>query len=65
MPRNLAEVLRRYDRVLVPEMNLGQLVRVLRAETLVDCISLPKIQGQAFRVGEILDAVTTHATRPG
>jgi 2-oxoglutarate ferredoxin oxidoreductase subunit alpha len=63
LPRNLAEVLRRYDRVLVPEMNLGQLVRVLRAETLVDCISLPKIQGQAFRVGEIFDAIvrTTEA----
>jgi 2-oxoglutarate/2-oxoacid ferredoxin oxidoreductase subunit alpha len=57
MPANTGEVLRSFRRVLVPEMNLGQLVRILRAEYLVDCISLPKIQGQAFKVSEILDAI--------
>ncbi|MFZ5476935.1 MAG: 2-oxoacid:acceptor oxidoreductase subunit alpha [Myxococcota bacterium] len=58
LPKNTVEVLRNAKHVLVPEMNLGQLVRVLREKSLVDCISLPKIQGQAFKVGEILDAIT-------
>ena len=57
LPANTAQVLRSYDRVLVPEMNLGQLVKILRSEFLVDAISLPKIQGQAFKVGEIIDAI--------
>ena len=57
MPKNTGDVLKRARRVLVPEMNLGQLVRILRAEYLIDCISLPKIQGQAFKVGEIFDAI--------
>jgi 2-oxoglutarate/2-oxoacid ferredoxin oxidoreductase subunit alpha len=58
LPKNTVEVLRSAKQVLVPEMNLGQLVKVLRFKSLVDCISLPKIQGQAFKVGEILDAIT-------
>ncbi len=57
MPANTAELLRSFQRVLVPEMNLGQLVRVLRAEYLLECVSLPKIQGQAFKVREILEAI--------
>ena len=50
-------MLRRYDNVLVPEMNMGQLVKVLREKSLIDCISLPKVQGQAFRIGEIHQAI--------
>jgi 2-oxoglutarate ferredoxin oxidoreductase subunit alpha len=61
LPANLGAVLRGARRVIVPEMNMGQLVRVLRDQTLVDCVSLPKVQGQAFRVSEILDAITRHA----
>ncbi|MFN7143995.1 MAG: 2-oxoacid:acceptor oxidoreductase subunit alpha [Myxococcota bacterium] len=57
LPANTGAVLRRARRVLVPEMNLGQLVRILRSEFLVDCVSLPKIQGQAFKVSEILQAI--------
>ena len=63
LPGNLKDVFARYDRVLVPEMNLGQLVKVLRDVTLVDCISLPKVQGQAFKVSEILSAIRTHASK--
>jgi len=63
LPKNVGEVFRRYERVLVPEMNLGQLVKVLRDVTLVDCISLPKVQGQAFKVSEILSAIRTHASK--
>ncbi|HEU0024001.1 MAG TPA: 2-oxoacid:acceptor oxidoreductase subunit alpha [Thermoleophilaceae bacterium] len=45
LPANLGEVLRSFDRVLVPEMNMGQLVKVLRAEYLVDCESYTKVDG--------------------
>ncbi len=50
---NLGEVLARYPRVLVPETNLGQLVRLVRAEFLVDAVGLAKIEGTPFRVSEI------------
>jgi 2-oxoglutarate ferredoxin oxidoreductase subunit alpha len=52
-PANLGEILRSYDRVLVPEMNLGQLRRLVRAEFLVDAQGLNKMTGQPFRAGEI------------
>jgi len=52
-PRNTGEVLKRFNRVLVPEINNGQLVRLLRAEYLVDAKSYTKIQGLPFRASEI------------
>jgi 2-oxoglutarate ferredoxin oxidoreductase subunit alpha len=52
-PANLGAVLRRFRRVLVPELNLGQLVRLLRAEFLVPAEGLSKVQGQPFQVAEI------------
>ena len=57
-PSNLAEVLGRYTQVLVPEINLGQLSRILRSEFLVDAQSMSKMQGVPFRVGEIETAIT-------
>jgi 2-oxoglutarate ferredoxin oxidoreductase subunit alpha len=53
LPANLGEVLKRYRKVLVPEMNMGQLAHVLRAKYLVDAISYGKIQGKPFKVTEI------------
>ncbi|GIW40503.1 MAG: oxidoreductase [Candidatus Binatia bacterium] len=53
LPPDLGSILSRYGRVLVPEMNLGHLLRVLRAEYLVDAVGLNKIQGLPFRVAEI------------
>jgi 2-oxoglutarate/2-oxoacid ferredoxin oxidoreductase subunit alpha len=53
LPRNLGEVLGRYRTVLVPEMNMGQLVMVLRAKYLVDAQSYNKIQGRPFKQAEI------------
>jgi 2-oxoglutarate ferredoxin oxidoreductase subunit alpha len=53
LPRNLGDVLRSYERVLVPELNLGQLVRILRAEYLVDAKGYSKMQGLPFRAAEI------------
>ncbi len=58
LPSNLGEVLHRYTQVLVPEVNLGQLSRILRAEYLVDAQTMSKMQGVPFRVGEIEAAIT-------
>jgi 2-oxoglutarate ferredoxin oxidoreductase subunit alpha len=52
-PPNLGEVLARYPKVLVPEMNLGQLSRLLRAEFLVDARSVSKVKGVPFTAGEL------------
>jgi 2-oxoglutarate ferredoxin oxidoreductase subunit alpha len=56
-PADLGDVLARYSRVLVPEMNLGQLSRLIRAEYLVDARSLNKVQGIPFRASEIEAAI--------
>jgi 2-oxoglutarate ferredoxin oxidoreductase subunit alpha len=53
MPRNTAAVLRRYRKVLVPELNAGQLLMLLRAKYLVDAVGLNKVQGRPFLVSEI------------
>jgi len=53
LPSNLGDVLRRFRRVLVPELNSGQLALLLRAAYLVDAKSLTKVQGRPFKVGEI------------
>ena len=58
LPPNLGEVLQRYSQILVPEINLGQLSLILRAEYLVDAQTMSKIQGVPFRVGEIEAAIT-------
>ncbi len=52
-PANLGEVFARYPKVLIPEMNLGQLSRLVRAEYLVDAKSLTKVSGLPFRAAEI------------
>jgi 2-oxoglutarate/2-oxoacid ferredoxin oxidoreductase subunit alpha len=63
-PPNLGDVLRRYDQVLVPEINLGQLALVLRGRFLVDVISYNQVRGLPFRAAELAGAiedVITHA----
>jgi 2-oxoglutarate ferredoxin oxidoreductase subunit alpha len=54
LPGDLGDILHRFKQVLVPELNMGQLIRLLRAEYLVDAVGLNKIQGQPFKVGEIV-----------
>jgi 2-oxoglutarate ferredoxin oxidoreductase subunit alpha len=56
-PRNTGEVLARYDRVLVPEMNLGQLAKLIRADFLVDAVSFNLVRGIPFRSSEIAEAI--------
>jgi 2-oxoglutarate ferredoxin oxidoreductase subunit alpha len=63
-PADLGDVLRRYKRVLVPEMNMGQLNRLLRAEYLVDAQSLTKIQGAPFKASEIEAAMLALLDNP-
>jgi 2-oxoglutarate ferredoxin oxidoreductase subunit alpha len=58
LPKGLDEIFSRYNTILVPEMNLGQMVRVLRSEyPQHNFVSYPKVQGQPFRVHEITEKV--------
>ena len=56
-PRDLGEVMKRYRQVLVPEMNMGQLVFLLRAKYLVDAQSFSKIQGKPFTIAELEEKI--------
>jgi 2-oxoglutarate ferredoxin oxidoreductase subunit alpha len=56
-PRNSGEVLSRYERVLVPEMNLGQLLKLVRAEFLVDAVGYNHVRGLPFRSDELAHAI--------
>jgi 2-oxoglutarate/2-oxoacid ferredoxin oxidoreductase subunit alpha len=57
MPKNLGDLLHSYDKVIVPEMNTGQLKTVLRDQYLVDAKPLNKVSGQPFRIAEIEAAI--------
>ena len=57
LPSNLGEVLRHYEHVVVPELNLGQLVHVLRDRYLVAATGLNKIKGLSFKVAEIENGI--------
>jgi 2-oxoglutarate ferredoxin oxidoreductase subunit alpha len=50
-------VLRRYDKVLIPEMNLGQLLQLVRSQFLVDGIGYNRVRGFPLRAAEVADAV--------
>ncbi len=56
-PANLGEVLKRYKKVVVPELNAGQLRMLLRAEYLVDATGINKVKGKPFQVGELTHAI--------
>jgi 2-oxoglutarate ferredoxin oxidoreductase subunit alpha len=56
-PPGVEQVLRRYERVLVPEMNLGQLATLLRAKFLVDVVGYNKVRGLPFKATELADAI--------
>ncbi|MEX1363381.1 MAG: 2-oxoacid:acceptor oxidoreductase subunit alpha [Nannocystaceae bacterium] len=63
MPRNLGNLLQGFRKVLVPELNNGQLCRILRAEYLVPAESLAKVAGQPFKVAEVLAGIHEHLSR--
>jgi 2-oxoglutarate ferredoxin oxidoreductase subunit alpha len=56
-PANLGAILKKYPKVLVPELNLGQLLMVVRAKFLVDARGLNKVQGKPFKVAELVEAI--------
>ncbi|MQW74512.1 2-oxoacid:acceptor oxidoreductase subunit alpha [Nocardioides sp. dk4132] len=56
-PKDLGEILKRYDKVLVPEMNLGQLSLLLRAEYLVDAIGYNQVRGLPLKAAELAEAI--------
>jgi 2-oxoglutarate ferredoxin oxidoreductase subunit alpha len=56
-PSNTGEVLRSYERVLVPEMNTGQLLKLVRADFLVDAVGYNRVRGLPFRASELEDAI--------
>ena len=58
MPGNLEEVLRSYERVLVPETNMGQLVKLLRAEYLLDLESFSKVDGMPILTADVMAAIS-------
>ena len=60
LPANLGELLRGYDKILVPEMNTGQFKTVLRDQYLVDAQPLSKTSGQPFAIAEIEAAIATY-----
>jgi 2-oxoglutarate/2-oxoacid ferredoxin oxidoreductase subunit alpha len=57
LPANTGEVLGRYRKVLIPELNLGQLALLLRARFLVDAISFTRVRGMPFKSEELADAI--------
>ena len=57
MPLNTGELLRSYERVLIPELNTGQLLKVVRAEFLIDAAGLNKVAGEPFKVSEITEKI--------
>ncbi|RYY23753.1 MAG: 2-oxoacid:acceptor oxidoreductase subunit alpha [Sphingomonadales bacterium] len=60
LPKNLGDLLRSYEHILVPEMNTGQLKTVLRDQYLVNAVPLNKVSGQPFTIAEIEAAITRH-----
>jgi len=56
-PKNLGELMSRFERVLVPELNMGQLVKVIRSTYLVPAESFPKVQGQPFKIAEVEERI--------
>ena len=64
LPRNIGDLLGAFRTVLVPELNMGQLRLLLRAEFLVDCIGINKVKGKPFTVGELVEAIEKHVGVP-
>jgi 2-oxoglutarate ferredoxin oxidoreductase subunit alpha len=58
-PSDLGEILKRYDRVVIPEMNLGQLATLIRAKYLVDAISVTQVRGLPFKADELAEMLRT------
>jgi 2-oxoglutarate ferredoxin oxidoreductase subunit alpha len=60
LPNELGDIMGRFKKVIVPELNLGQLALVLRAKYLIDVISYGKVQGKPFKVSELREKFLEH-----
>ena len=56
-PKNTGEVLKKFDKVLIPEINLGQLAKLIRSEYLVDAVQFNVVRGLPFRVSDIIEKI--------
>jgi 2-oxoglutarate/2-oxoacid ferredoxin oxidoreductase subunit alpha len=65
LPPNIEDVLRSYERVLVPEMNLGQLSKVLRAEFLIGVESYTKVDGLPIFTRDMMEQILTRVSSSG
>lgn len=63
-PKNLGDLLKRYNKVLIPELNMGQLLTLIRSKYLVDARGLNKIKGKPFLVSEVTAAIDTVLSTP-
>ncbi len=57
LPKNLGDLMRNFEQVVVPEINLGQLSRILRAEYLIDVKSINKVQGRMFLISDLVEGI--------
>ncbi|MGH7781981.1 MAG: 2-oxoacid:acceptor oxidoreductase subunit alpha, partial [Candidatus Binataceae bacterium] len=57
LPRDLAGSLRKFKTVMIAEMNMGQLLKMVRADYLIDAVGFNKIQGRPFKVSEIVTRI--------
>jgi 2-oxoglutarate ferredoxin oxidoreductase subunit alpha len=60
MPKNTGEVLARFDKIVIPEMNMGQLSKLIRADFLIDVISINKMKGLPFRAADLEEELLKH-----
>ena len=60
MPKNTGEVLARFDKIVIPEMNMGQLSKLIRSDFLIDVISINKVKGLPFRAAELEEELLKH-----
>jgi len=58
LPRNLGEILVKFQKVMIAELNMGQLAAIIRSKFLVDAVSLNKIQGKPFTITEVFKKIT-------
>ncbi len=59
-PKNLGDVLRNFDTVIIPELNLGQLALLVRAQFLIDAVSFTKVKGKPFKVAELVSKINEY-----
>jgi 2-oxoglutarate ferredoxin oxidoreductase subunit alpha len=56
-PKNLGEVLKRFEKVIIPELNLGQLAMLVRAQLLIDAVSYSQVKGKPFKVSSLVNKI--------